>query len=270
MLIKKFDIILPFIFLLSNQKMSLYWKVKQKLTKELEVWTNVLKNKPEKISSIKNKIISYGYSNKIPIMMIKNHEDVYNILDNNIDDIENYDYDAYYYCNQLIKKVNSIIISAIFTNELSEYDNYKDAGIILTKSISKLDKKIEKVIINTILLNNYYDEINSVLKEIETDKKDLEKYGYLRTKIINNIKKMLMNIYGTRYMRILKSRELFQYLAQEDCIRFIQNNYNFKINIQKKLSQFYYGENLQETKVWCRNIFQEDIEQPYYLSLYVK
>ena len=58
-----------------------------------------------------------------------------------------------------------------------------------------------------------------------------------------------------RNKKIKEARNLFKYLANDDCKKFILDNIKFQKVVIIKLKELYLKENLKEAYRWHRNIF---------------
>ena len=90
-------------------------------------------------------------------------------------------------------------------------------------------------------------------------KSELEELGYYKSKLVKDIKVFLIRIERSndRNKKIKEARNLFKYLANDDCKKFILDNIKFQKVVIIKLKELYLKENLKEAYRWHRNIFGE-------------
>jgi len=95
----------------------------------------------------------------------------------------------------------------------------------------------------------------------ETCEKEIQNYGYKRSKLCDVLKYLLSKTVETsgRQNKLVVVGNIFNILLSNDGLRLIESNENFKNIVQSKLIEFYNEEGIFNSYIWYRRLFGERI-----------
>ena len=129
---------------------------------------------------------------------------------------------------------------------------------IYTRYIDKLENKLQKTILDFMILDKYNRLLDKQLTLLDKNQSDINIYGYPKTEIIKNLKKMMSEAdkYIEKKDKVSSIKKLFEYLAEEYPKKFLNDNNQFCSVVKEKLIEFRYKNNIKQAKVWWRAIFK--------------
>lgn len=128
-----------------------------------------------------------------------------------------------------------------------------------TNNEEKIEVELDPEIVEVANIMVEFKNQENKKKELLQKQKEKEEHGFCRYEKANKIMEYLNKISNEplREQKIKYVRKLFKYIAEPSTKKFISKSGSFVKTIKSKLMELRDEENLKESRVWWRNIFDE-------------